>query len=297
MEMNERTFLENYDPHKYVGKYGLQSVTTDIAVFSIGEREILNQRKLSEKFLKILLVKRGGHPEMGKWALPGGFINNDTPEVAAHRELHTETNAENVYLQQIGTWGERDRDSRVQAGLRIISTAFMALIDSKKTTVKAGDDAADAAWFEVRISKYEGGILLEFINDEKGLKLQACATVTKYIHGVSADIRYRLDDSRECDLAFDHIEMILVGLDYLRDKAKNSNIVFNLMPHEFTFSELQQVYEVILGHDLLVPAFRRKLWNKGNGYLEKTGTEKSEGQYRPSELYRYSGKTEEGYGL
>lgn len=43
-------------------------------IFTVMEEEKENYRKLAEKSLKILLVKRGNHPDMSKWVLPGGIV-------------------------------------------------------------------------------------------------------------------------------------------------------------------------------------------------------------------------------
>ena len=87
-------------------------------------------------------------------------------------------------------------------------------------------------------------------------------------------------------LAFDHPNVILSGLERLKNKIEYTDIVFNMMPELFTLSELQQVYEVILGKKLLDPAFRRIIANK----VEKTEKMKTGGGHRPSYLFRYKHK-------
>ena len=287
-EFDESTFLQEYEPSVYAEKYGYQSMTSDIVVFSVDEHKHDNKRKLNQKFMKVLLIERGGHPNKGKWALPGGFIGDDTPEEAAYRELRTETNVENIFLEPIGTWGEKNRDSRIKKRQRVISCAFMSLIDSNTVDVIAGDDAAKATWFEIRITEEKDGssIDIEFLNEEQNITLKAHVNAEKTVRGVSESVSYRQSQS---DLAFDHVEMIVVGLMHLRAKVKNKeNIVFNLMPTNFTFSELQQTYEIILNSELLTPAFRRDMKNSSKGwYVEETGTMRKEGQHRPSELYHY----------
>lgn len=93
---------------------------------------------------KILLIKRGGEPFKGQWALPGGFMDMDeTPEMAASRELKEETNLNIPTLKQFKTYGGIDRDPRH----RTISTIFYHQIESKKCpAIASGDDAAEAEW-------------------------------------------------------------------------------------------------------------------------------------------------------
>ena len=289
-DLDENNFLSEYEPSIYAKKYGYQSLTSDIVVFSVDEHKHDNKRKLNQKFMKILLIERAAHPNKGKWALPGGFIGDDTPEEAAYRELRTETNVENIFLDPIGTWGEKNRDSRIKKRQRVISSAFMSLIDSSTVDVIAGDDAAKAIWFEIHINEEDGsGIDIEFINTEQNITLKAHINVQKTMRGVSESIHYKQSQS---DLAFDHAEMIIVGLMHLRAKIRNKeNIVFNLMPTDFTLSELQQTYEIILNTNLLTPAFRRDMKNSSKGWhVEETGTMRKEGQHRPSELYQYVGR-------
>lgn len=128
----EREFLANYD----VSKYQRPSVTADMIIFTVREND-----------LKVLLIKRGGHPYKGMWAIPGGFVNMDESlEEAARRELQEETSVTDVYLEQLYTFGDPHRDPRT----RVISVAYFALVDaSRLKEMKAGSDAQDAQWFSM----------------------------------------------------------------------------------------------------------------------------------------------------
>lgn len=76
--------------------------------------------------LKALLIKRGFEPEKGKWSLMGGFIGkNESAEEAASRVLHHLTGMKDVYMEQLHTFSDINRDS---AG-RVISIAYFALIN------------------------------------------------------------------------------------------------------------------------------------------------------------------------
>ena len=85
------------------------------------------------------------------------------------------------------------------------------------------------------------------------------------------------------DLAFDHTVVILSGIERLKNKIMYTDIVFNMMPQEFTLGELKQIYEVILNKKLLDPAFRRIIANK----VEATDDYKTGEGHRPSRLFRY----------
>lgn len=76
--------------------------------------------------ISLLLLKRNFEPAMGEWSLMGGFVqNNESVDDAAKRVLHELTGLENVYMEQVGTFGAIDRDP----GERVISVAYYALIN------------------------------------------------------------------------------------------------------------------------------------------------------------------------
>ena len=79
--------------------------------------------------LKLLLLKRNFEPAKGSWSLLGGFVQDgESVDDAAKRVLAELTGLENVYMEQVGTFGEVDRDP----GERVISVAYYALININK---------------------------------------------------------------------------------------------------------------------------------------------------------------------
>jgi 8-oxo-dGTP diphosphatase len=96
--------------------------------------------------LKVLLIQRALEPFKGQWALPGGFVRLDeTLDEAARRELEEEAGLKEVFLEQLYTFGEVDRDPRE----RVVSVAYYALVKLAAFTTKAATDAADAKWFPI----------------------------------------------------------------------------------------------------------------------------------------------------
>jgi 8-oxo-dGTP diphosphatase len=93
---------------------------------------------------RALLIKRKGDPFAGRWALPGGFVDEgETLADAARRELKEETGVAVEELEQLYTAGDPGRDPRGWT----VSVAFLARGDAKKLKAKAADDAADVGWF------------------------------------------------------------------------------------------------------------------------------------------------------
>lgn len=186
--------------------------------------------------LHVLLVQRRGEPFAGRWALPGGFVNDDeSVDAAAARELREETGVSEVYLEQLYTFGEPDRDPRG----RVVSVAYYALL-RQPADLAAADDATDARWFPM-------GALPP--------------------------------------LAFDHAAILDYALARVRSKVEYTNVVYSLLPETFTLTELQRVYEIILGRTLDKRNFRKKIGSLD--LVEPTGEERRDGAHRPAKLYRF----------
>lgn len=122
---------ERYNPDKYQRP----SVTVDVVIFNLVRNE-----------LQVLLIKRKSWPYENKWAIPGGFVNIDESlEDAAKRELAEETSVQDVYLEQLYTFGAPDRDPRT----RVITVVYFALMAKEEIDIRAADDAIDVKWFSI----------------------------------------------------------------------------------------------------------------------------------------------------
>jgi len=281
--LTEREFLAKYRAEDYERP----SVAADMVIFTVTDEAADSYRKLPEKELRILLIRRGGHPFLGKWALPGGFVQpGETTEQAAARELREETGVDDVYLEQLYTFSDIGRDPRTW----VMSCSYMALINSDKLELRAGDDAADAAWFKVsyRLLREQKELMedgyvktLEYelkLNGEEELSAVVARTLTVKTTSTSTDYKIVSNNG----LAFDHAKIIACAIERLRGKVNYTDIALHLMPELFTLTELQQVYEVILDKELLKAAFRRKVADlvaETDHYTENAG-------HRPSRLYR-----------
>ncbi|MBY0462714.1 MAG: NUDIX hydrolase [Alphaproteobacteria bacterium] len=84
-------------------------------------------------------------------------------------------------------------------------------------------------------------------------------------------------------LAFDHAEILQRCIERLRNKVLYTSLPIHLMPNEFTLSELQKVYEIILGQKIEHKSFRRRML--GADILIEAEGMRHEGR-RPAQLYR-----------
>ena len=201
--LTESEFLAAYKP----GDYPRPSATADLALLRRGGSEIL-------------LIKRGNHPFIGKWALPGGFVNPDeTVEAAAARELFEETGVScesiidgtgtgsDVTNQAIllGVFSDPKRDPR---GWTI--TSLFGAVVGDDTSANAGDDARDARWFKLSADD-DGDILkLRLVCDELVLTCECRYELVTTPFGSE----WRISELSNDGLAFDHAK--LISLAYLR---------------------------------------------------------------------------------
>lgn len=202
------------------------ALSVDVVIFS-----------LRRSALHVLLIRRAAPPFKGKWAIPGGFVEpTESLEEAARRELLEETDLNDVYVEQLYTFGDPKRDPRG----RVVTVAYFALVP-EDVLASAGDDAAEADWYPI---------------------------------------------DRLPELAFDHADIVGYALQRLRYKLEYTSVGFELLPNEFTLTDLQTAYEIVLGEKLDKRNFRRRIL-EAEILAETSRYREGEGQGRPARLYRY----------
>lgn len=300
MSDEEKEFLTGYD----LTKYDRPSVAADVVVFSVmKDDECEDVRRLQEKKLKILLIRRGGFPYKGSWAMPGGFCRKGEDVIdSARRELCEETGIDDAYVKLVGVYGEPGRDPRGW----VISSTYMALMNGRDCRLKAGDDAQDARWFTVELidasteAAEVSGTGEEIVKDEDSRKVQNGKRYRLVLKNADSDIKLtavlrktdisscgRSSDSydiEECEgLAFDHARIITEAVLGLREDLKRDpDLAFDLLPERFTLTELQNVFEQIWDRELTTPNFRRKIAD----HVEETDHIQEGERYRPAKLFR-----------
>ena len=135
----EASFLASYR----LDKYPRPSVAADIVALTLRSEPTGNWRAPERRNAAILLVKRGGHPFKGRWALPGGFLQpGESLEQCARRELREETGLEASALVPLAPRSAPGRDPRGW----ILACPYLCIVTAGAEGVRGGDDAAAAEW-------------------------------------------------------------------------------------------------------------------------------------------------------
>jgi 8-oxo-dGTP diphosphatase len=201
--------LASYD----ASKFDRPSVTVDVALLTVAERR-----------LQTLVVRRAHHPFKGRFALPGGFVGIDEPlDRAADRVLCEKTGLSRVYLEQLYTFGDPQRDPRT----RVITVAYYALVDRRQL----GDEL-------VTVSVPWAG--------ETGGPVELWSS-----------------SGQRLALAFDHADILGMAVKRIRGKLDYTPIGFQLLPDRFTLLDLQRVHETVLARPLNKDSFRRRMLASG----------------------------------
>ncbi|SEO51287.1 NUDIX hydrolase [Actinacidiphila rubida] len=259
---DEREFLAAYDPRAFAPI----AVTVDVVALT-----------LRGGALHLLAVRRGGPPFAGAWALPGGFVQagQESLDEAAARELAEETGLDagalgRVHLEQLGSYGQPDRDPR----MHVVSVAYLAFAPHLPDAT-AGGDAAGADWLPVeslhlagqpdaapprpieqgrRTGTYGGGT---------GRRPPSPGDSAPGASSASAE-------APAPDFAFDHDRIVADGLERARAKIEYTPLATAFLDETFTISDLRAVYEAVWGAPLHAGNFHRKVLSVP-GFVESTG--------------------------
>ncbi len=169
--------------------------------------------------------------------MPGGLVKaNKSVDNSAKRNLNSKTGLNNIFLEQLYTFGEVNRDPFG----RVVSVAYFSLIPDAGIKLKTTQEYKDVKWFSV--------------NDLP-------------------------------ELAYDHKKILKLAVKRLRSKLEYTNIACNLLPCEFTLSDLQGIYDLILNKKIDKRNFRKKI--ESIKLVEDTGKKTLGTAYRPAKLYRF----------
>lgn len=202
-----------------------------------------------------LLVKRTKAPFVGSLSVPGGFVRGDESlDAAAARVLRQKAGLTDIFIEQLYSFGELNRDPRE----RVITIAYFALVHADRFRQAC----------EVAEAREIGRIEVPWEGETGG--------AVKILGNEGASIA----------IAFDHDEILGMAVKRLRGRLNYSPIGYQLLPERFTLMELQSVHETILGRPVNKDSFRRRML--ASGELEATGRKQQNVGHRPAELYRFA---------
>ena len=198
--------------------------------------------------LKVLLLKMKFNQQ---WFLPGGYMKKEENlESAAIRILRERTQLDKIFLQEFAVFSELNRSEE---------------------TFK---DFPDDLWHKKRFISVGYYALVNHkdvspIGDELS---ESCDWII-------------LDELESHNITMDHKQIIEKALNTLREQISYKPIGLNLLPEKFTLSELQKLYEAILGRTLNRGNFYRKI--KNIGILKKLDEKRKGGAHKAPDLYTF----------
>ena len=232
----------------------LSNISVDCVIFGF-----------QENHLKVLLLKFRNNKV---WSLAGGFIGKEEDvEDAAKRVLWQRTGLENIYLQQFHTFGDLKRN-------------IGAIEKHQEINLAMGRSNDDLNWLSLRYISIGYYALVDYLK------------VKVTLNELSDDSAW-MDVDQIPALFLDHNEIIKTGLVHLRSSIDTKLAAFNLLPETFTMSELQKVYETILGKVLVRTNFQRKMLSLD--ILERIEKKYTGGAHKAPYLYRLDKKKAEAF--
>ncbi|MEM7479830.1 MAG: NUDIX domain-containing protein [Acidobacteriota bacterium] len=298
------------------------------ATFDIGLNAVI--AAVTEEEPRVLLVRSPGsgsekEPHPGP-ALPVGLLDplkDRTLELALRRRVREQTGLALGYVEQLYTFGDRDRDPGViEEGLRALSVAYLALV---REAVPSGE--REAGWLGIYdffpwedwrggrpsvldrrlLPALEGWVDAAPVGNARGERRER-ADITFGLGGVAWNgervlERYELlyeaglvseavrdrgtapVDGSGRSMALDHRRILATALGRLRGKLRYRPVVFELLSETFTLLRLQRVVEALAGVRLHKQNFRRLV--ETAGLVEGTGELDTQTGGRPAERFRF----------
>ena len=212
-----------------------------------------------EEKLFLMMSRRTMPPYQNRVSLPGRFIDYDeNAETTVHRLLDEMIPVKDPYIEQLYTFSEINRDPRG----RVISMAYLVIVSQQRLHAALSRKENVMVPYEITFS--QGELRL---TDPEGTVLVGS------------------------DLGFDHGRIISTGIQRLRGKIDYTDIAFRFIDRldAFSLSELQTVFEAVLGTSLDQSNFRRSILTryKKNGRLQEKSPDSKSGRGRPAVMYRF----------
>ncbi|RXK50811.1 NUDIX hydrolase [Aquirufa rosea] len=206
--------------NNYSGVNWLPHISVDCVIFGFHENQ-----------LKVLLLK---FKNTDVWSLSGGFVKaNEDIDQAASRVLFERTGLKDIYLEQFYTFGDVKRN-------------VDAIQQHEKIQAQIGESRIDTSFLSERYVSVGYYALVDFSKVKVNLDQMSDQFSWNDINDIP-------------NMFLDHSAIVEKALERLRWSLDQKLLAFNLLGETFTMSELQQVYETILGKKLVRTNFQRKI--------------------------------------
>lgn len=242
-------------------------VNGNLLIFSTENEERIDVRKLKEKKLQIILDKNNDIPKFE-------VNNREYIKNLAENEIEKLFETSNFYIEQLYTWGDPNYYTLNEE----ITITYLVIINKSHINNKPDN----LSFYDICIKNNENSSIQDIVlsNENKKIKYKI-DTITKRKRN---SIQYTNKLVEKSDINELTAIIINTGLKRLRNRIENTNIAFSFLDKEFTISELQQVYEIILDKKLVSANFRKKI----EPMIKKTEKIVKESAYRPSNKYIFN---------
>lgn len=244
------------------------NVKSNVIIFSTDNKERTDVRRLKEKKLQIALNNKN--------SLPIFDINNkeDIKTIVCNnlKEMFGNTK---FYIEQLYTWGDPQYYSE-EAELIV---TYLVIVNREQIENKL----LPIEFYDVTIENLEGEKRIQKVTLESEAKTieYEIETLMKKEKNSIEYINKLVGKPEISELTS---IIIHTGIKRLRNRIENTNIAFSFLLEEFTISELQQVYEIILDKKLVAANFRKKI----DPMIKKTEKVVKESAFRPSNKYTFN---------
>jgi 8-oxo-dGTP diphosphatase len=246
----------------------IMNVKSNVIIFSTDNKERTDVRRLKEKKLQIALDNKN--------SLPIFDINNkEDMKTMVCNNLKEMFGNTKFYIEQLYTWGDPQYYNEESE----LIVTYLVIVNREQIE----NETLPLEFYDITIENLEGekriqNVILESENQTIEYEIE---TLMKKEKNSVEYINKLVGTPKISELTS---IIIHTGIKRLRNRIENTNIAFSFLLEEFTISELQQVYEIILDKKLVAANFRKKI----DPMIKKTEKVVKESAFRPSNKYTFN---------
>ncbi len=243
-------------------------VKSNVIIFSTDNKERTDVRRLKEKKLQIALDDQN--------KLPIFEVNNkeDVKTMVCNR-LKEMFGTTKFYIEQLYTWGDPQYYNEDEE----LIVSYLVIVNKGQIQ----NESLSLNFYDITIENLKGSRRIQKVTLE-GENKTICYEIETLIRKEKNSVEYINKLVNNAEISELTAIIIHTGIKRLRNRIENTNIAFSFLLEEFTISELQQVYEIILDKKLVAANFRKKI----DPMIKKTEKIVKESAFRPSNKYIFN---------